>query len=57
MMDFMFAIGSTSGPWFAAFDVLNFLLTAAQGVAAFAIKEPPAPLQDGFYQVSWVSFG
>ncbi|OAV99719.1 hypothetical protein PTTG_25269 [Puccinia triticina 1-1 BBBD Race 1] len=52
MMDVMLAFGSTSGPWFALFDFLNFIMTAAQGVAAFAIQEPPAPLQDGFFQWS-----
>ena len=53
-MDVMLAFGSTTGPIFAFFDVLNFVLTAAQGYAAFFIKEPPAPLQDGFYQASCV---
>ncbi|WAQ85640.1 hypothetical protein PtA15_6A268 [Puccinia triticina] len=52
MIDFMLAIGSSSGPWFALFDFLNFIMVAGQGVAAFAIKEPPAPLQDGFFQWS-----
>ncbi|KAH9464712.1 hypothetical protein H4Q26_016837 [Puccinia striiformis f. sp. tritici PST-130] len=56
MMDVMLAFGSTTGPWFAFFDVLNFLMVAAQGAAAFAIQEPPAPLQDGFYQWSNVAY-
>jgi len=56
MMDVMLAFGSTTGPIFAFFDVLNFVLTAAQGYAAFFIKEPPAPLQDGFYQWSNVAY-
>lgn len=56
MTDVMLAFGSTTGPIMATIDVINFLLTAAQGVAAFAIPEPPAPLQDGFYQWSNVAY-
>ncbi|KNZ61287.1 hypothetical protein VP01_1425g2 [Puccinia sorghi] len=54
VMDVMLAFGSTTGGIWAFFDILNFVLTAVQGAAAFAIQEPPAPLQDGFYQASCV---
>jgi hypothetical protein len=51
-MDILVACGTATGPWGLALNVANFLLVVGQGTAGFAIKEPPAPLQDGFYQAS-----
>ncbi|PLW37113.1 hypothetical protein PCASD_13932 [Puccinia coronata f. sp. avenae] len=47
---------TATGPWGLALNVANFLLVVGQGTAGFAIKEPPAPLQDGFYQWSNVAY-
>ncbi|PLW07327.1 hypothetical protein PCANC_15080 [Puccinia coronata f. sp. avenae] len=56
IMDVLVACGSATGPWGLALNVANFLLVVGQGTAGFAIKEPPAPLQDGFYQWSNVAY-
>lgn len=44
--------GSAMGPVGWAFNVLNFMIAAAMGITAFAIKLPQQPIQDGFGAVS-----
>ncbi|MBW0528848.1 hypothetical protein O181_068563 [Austropuccinia psidii MF-1] len=56
VMDLMLALGSTTGPVFLLFNLLNYAIAAAMGSAAFAIKEPPGPLKDGFDQWSNVAY-
>lgn len=52
MMDVMVLFGSAMGPVGWAFNVLNFMIAAAMGITAFAIKLPQQPIQDGFGAVS-----
>lgn len=55
-MDVMVLFGSAMGPIGWAFNVLNFMIAAAMGITAFAIKVPSGPIQDGYGAVSNHSF-
>ncbi|KAG0142092.1 hypothetical protein CROQUDRAFT_67614 [Cronartium quercuum f. sp. fusiforme G11] len=48
MMDIMVLFASAMGPLGWALNVLNFMIAAGMGFAAFAIKLPDTPIQDGF---------
>lgn len=48
IMDVMVLFGSAMGPIGWAFNVLNFMIAAAMGITAFAIKIPSGPIQDGY---------
>lgn len=48
--------GQRVGPIGYVFNMINFAIAAAMGFGSFAIKEPPAPLKDGFDEVKLLMF-
>lgn len=55
-MDIMLMCGQRVGPIGYVFNMINFAIAAAMGFGSFAIKEPPAPLKDGFDEVKLLMF-